>query len=599
MTSRSVGYDQVAKNLTVDFTHRYIKRFEKKDIVRLCTGWYKLFYSGSEEAIAEAERLSNVITNDERIFKLAQTPVLLTTLLLVKRRVGQLPKKRAELYGEAIKVLLETWGADVRRTAYPIDLDEARAQLAYLAHYMMFHGKPQQTIGETELKKVLFEARKSLTQFFPTASEEEVDLFIKYVEGRSELLVMRGHRQVNENSESIEKVYEFSHLTFQEYLAAYAIVNEFYPNVPEDGRISDCFVKVLEENDMREVFLLTSVLTDRRGAEYLAKKFLDRLSTIRAQRHIDRSEKSMRIVNLLMQMIADEAQLGSDMRERICKECFDDVVYGGVIDVIKAVHSSRYGTELQNVLESCNERVFAPLFKIFELRQDSEFSVFAHYFENKHSEKLIEALEILNIAAWLGKEWLGTIPDNIKAVKEDIANLCLDEDEMLAKSAFDALYFLCADDELFFSGQLLQVLLKLSDSKPGLMNFAYKFPITQDTVLHLHLHGISLSEDQKRKIEERMNQENNARFLLGYFWFGVLCGAWDIVTIIQKAQEFQSADYIDKTNLERLCDRMIDYISILHDANAISPENEDLVKEYLDELTQQKQARKKNDIFDW
>jgi len=305
MTSRSVGYEQVAKNLAVKFTHYRINFFEKEDIARLSIGWHKIFYGESKEIIAEAEKLSDVVTNNERIFELAKTPVLLTTLLLVKRWVGCLPTRRAELYGETIKVLLYTWGADVRRDTLLNLGEDALPQLAYLAYHMMFHGKPRQTIGKTELKNVLMETRKDLSQFFTTASETDVNLFIERVEGRSELLVMRGYHSLDDNTDDIEGMYEFSHLTIQEYLAAFAIKEKYYHGATQESRISNCFKDALEEKDLREVILLTSVLTDRWGAEDIANLLLDRLQDIRAHRHIDRTNRISYIINLLMQMIAD------------------------------------------------------------------------------------------------------------------------------------------------------------------------------------------------------------------------------------------------------------------------------------------------------
>ena len=103
----------------------------------------------------------------------------------------------------------------------------------------------------------------------------------------------------------------------------------------------------------------------------------------------------------------------------------------------------------------------------------------------------------------------------------------------------------------------------------------------------------------KQDIEKRMNQENSTHWILGYFWFGVLCGVWDIDTLIQKALDLQSANYVDERRLERFCNRMMDYISVLQKANGIKPENEKLINEYLEILERQKYERRKKDIFDW
>ena len=145
-----------------------------------------------------------------------------------------------------------------------------------------------------------------------------------------------------------------------------------------------------------------------------------------------------------------------------------------------AVYSSKHSNELQSVLIEYNSRVFAPLFQLIELRKNPNFSVFTYYFENTHTEKLHNALDMLDVAAWLGNDWLGTPPNNIQTIKEHIANLCSSEDDQRVKLAFGVLGFLCADDESVFSGKLLQVLLKLFDLWPQGMCITNKFPLTQD-----------------------------------------------------------------------------------------------------------------------
>ena len=600
ITSRSVGYEQVAKNLSINFTHYEIKPLNKEDITRLCIGWHKIFYRDSQEIITEAEELSETIVNTDRIFKLAQTPVLLTTLLLIKRWVGKLPEKRAGLYSEAIQVLLYTWGAAARQTDHPINLDEARPLLAYLAFCMMFQGKPQQTIGKTELKKTLFEAQKKLSHIFTTASEAEVDIFIERVENRSELLVMRGYRPLDNDSDSdeIEEVYEFSHLTIQEYLAAYAIAHEYYPGVTLGSRISDCFEGILEEKDVREVVLLTSVLTNWRGAEEIADALLNRLSDIRKQRLIDRYDRIVYIVELLMQMIADEAPLTLIFRERIYKACFVDCsINNKSINGIMAVYSSKYGEELKKVLEPLREDTWVPVFRLIELRKKPDFSVYTYYFENRHSDKLIDLIRLLENATWLGENWTGKIPENIQDIKASLVDLCASEDTQIAKTVISALYFIGESDDIIFTGELLKLLLNLFNQGSDRIRIANKFPVTQDTIIHLQ--GASIIESRKHELEKSMREENSVENLLGIFWFGILCGAWDIVTVIQMSKDFSTADYISKSDSERLCNRMKSYLSILQESNAILTENEDLVKEYLDELELQMQAKKKNDIFDW
>jgi len=597
LTSRIVGYNLIAKHLSIVFRHFEIKTFNEKDIKRLCIGWHKIFYGDSQEFIFEAEEFSERIVNDKRILNIARTPVLLTTLLLIKRWVIELPKKREVLYSEAVKVLLSTWSAAARRTPYPFDFEKTRILLAYLAHHMMLQGKPRQIIGENELKAVLLEAQRNLSRIFTSVSETEIDLFIELVKGRSELLVMKGYHSLDEDSEVLEEVFEFSHLSIQEYLAAFAIAEEYYPGVTQEIRINESFENLLEEKSLREVILLTSVL-NWRCAEGIANALLNRLSYIREQRHIDRQDRIVYIVELLMQMIADEAPLALNFRERIYKACYIDCsINNSSISGIMAVYSSRYGEELKKILEPLSDSIWVPVFQLLELRKKPEFSVYSYYFENRHSDKLLDIIRLLENAAWLGEDWTGKIPDNFQEIKESLVDLCASEDRQIAKTAFSALNFVAKSEDSIFTGKLLKILLNLFNEGGGGVRIANKFPITRDTIIHLQ--GVSIIESRKHDLEKGVCEENDVSFLLHRFWFGVLCGAWDIETVIQMAKEFSTADYISKYDSERLCERMKSYLSILKESNAILQENQYLVKDYLDELEQQIQAKKKNDIFDW
>jgi hypothetical protein len=598
MTSRISGYEHIARDLSIDFKRYRIQPFNQDDVIRLCVGLRQNIFGNTKEVTEEAQKLGYEIVNNEKIFQLAQTPVLLTTLLLINRRIGSLPIKRAALYWEAIEVLLKSWGSAVR---LPIDLTEAIPQLAYLAHHMMFHSVARQTIGETELINVLSQARKDLQECFSTTSET-VHQFIERVEDRSALLAKRGFSQKDNDSSQLEIEYEFQHLTFQEYLAAYAITRKFYPNATRESLVTDCLKNHLEKNNFKEVVLLTSVLTDKWGAEDIANALLKQLSDIREIRHVDRQNRITYITNLLMKIVADEAPLTPIMRKTIYKICFDGCPLAKTsLKGILEVYSSKYCEELQNIMKPFDEsrkvKLFVPLFNLIELHKKPNFSIFTYWFENMNSEKISETLAIFNISTWFWDDWQEDPPENIQTIKESLVNLCEGEDEQITILSFSALSSLCMDEDIIYSGKLLRRLFKLSNVWQGGMYNAIMFPVTKDTVLHIQ--GESLSSIQKGNLKKYMSEENNSYRLLGYFWFGILFGAWDLATVIQMAKELSKADYISEYRSEELFRRMHSYLSILQESNAIPPESEGLVKEYLDELEQQKQAEKKDDIFDW
>ena len=97
VTSREAGFRHVAAHLAPICTHAALSPFDEDDIRRLCVAWHREVIGDTEKVIADAERLATSIVQNDRIRRLAVNPLLLTTLLLVKRWVGALPTRRAVL----------------------------------------------------------------------------------------------------------------------------------------------------------------------------------------------------------------------------------------------------------------------------------------------------------------------------------------------------------------------------------------------------------------------------------------------------------------------------------------------------------------------
>jgi predicted NACHT family NTPase len=98
----------------------------------------------------------------------------------------------------------------------PIDQEEAIPQLAFVAFTMMKEGV--QRISSRRLGELLISARKQMPEVLGYV-KHSVPEFIQRVELRSSLMILSGH--VIEQG-TLYPMYEFRHLTFQEYLAARA-----------------------------------------------------------------------------------------------------------------------------------------------------------------------------------------------------------------------------------------------------------------------------------------------------------------------------------------------------------------------------------------
>lgn len=254
VTSREAGFRIIGGALTSQCQHFRLDDFDPADIERLTLSWHREVVGDTMQVRSDAQKLATTICANDRLQRLASNPLLLKTLLLVKRWVGQLPTKRTVLYGKAIEVLLMTWNVEGHE---PLDLDEAMPQLEYLALSMMKSGK--QTVSARELRQILSRARVEMPEVLSCA-RLSVPEFVQRVESRSSLLILSGHAMENGAAQAI---YEFRHLTFQEYLTARAVVDGHYPDRGEGEDLLTALRPHLGDENWREVVPLAAVLAGR------------------------------------------------------------------------------------------------------------------------------------------------------------------------------------------------------------------------------------------------------------------------------------------------------------------------------------------------
>lgn len=266
-TSREAGFRHVAAHLAPVCTSAMVSAFDADDIRRLSVAWHREVINDSEKVRADAENFAETIAKSDRIMLLAVNPLLLTTLLLVKRWVGRLPTRRAVLYGKAVEVLLMTWNVEGH---YPIPEEEAIPQLCYVAATMMLNGI--QKISRPRLVATLQEARRNLTTELGYV-QGTVEDFIHRVEDRSSLLMMTGYDV--EDGQLVE-FFEFRHLTFQEFLTARAMVEGWFPGRKDNDTLASVLESHFEDEKWSEVIPLAAVL-GRTATESLIERLTSHL----------------------------------------------------------------------------------------------------------------------------------------------------------------------------------------------------------------------------------------------------------------------------------------------------------------------------------
>ena len=248
VTSRIVGYIGTAR-LGEAYALTTVLDFTRQDIAQFLSVWNRLIAvaekgdNASAKAHAESQsgQLLQAIDGNPRIRELAINPLLLTVIAMVHRDRVKLPDRRAELYAEAVDVLLGKWEEAKGVKETPIlpgeqvfDTGDKRLLLQTLALHLHEQGSKEISIADL---RSLLQAEFEQLALDEHEARQAAERFLLVIEERTGLLSARG-----------EGVYAFSHLTFQEFLAALAIA-------ARDDYLAYTLGKV-PDNWWREVILL-------------------------------------------------------------------------------------------------------------------------------------------------------------------------------------------------------------------------------------------------------------------------------------------------------------------------------------------------------
>jgi hypothetical protein len=173
--------------------------FEKEQQRQFADNWF-----ASRNQPELADDFATELSRAEGLLELSRTPLMLSLLCLVYEQRNDFGENRAQLYKEAVDVLLRRW--DAKR-----DMVRQRPYSELTPHRVLdFLGRI--ALKYFEVGRYLIhrdELESDISYFFGNEIETDYGLLLNAIEAENGLLVERAHN-----------IYSFVHRTFQEYLAA-------------------------------------------------------------------------------------------------------------------------------------------------------------------------------------------------------------------------------------------------------------------------------------------------------------------------------------------------------------------------------------------
>ena len=232
------------------FDYVEVADFNEPQVQAFAEHWFKTVMGEESPGLAKAREFLGLLFLEENkpIRELAITPILLSLTCAVFHQTGKFYSKRSKLYEEGLELLLKHW--DERRG---IERDEIYRDLSV----------------ERKLELLSYLAVKKFEQpQYVLFEQAEIEGYIaKFlgIEQRDSRVVLRAieaqHGLLIERS---QKVWSFSHLTFQEYLVA-----KWFCEQADWENLATHII----ESHWKEVFLLASELSHNKSELFHVIKY--------------------------------------------------------------------------------------------------------------------------------------------------------------------------------------------------------------------------------------------------------------------------------------------------------------------------------------
>ncbi|WP_445175357.1 NACHT domain-containing protein, partial [Microcoleus sp.] len=220
------------KSLRFQFVE--VANFNKTQVQLFSEHWFKTVMRDESGGLAKAREFLEqlFLEANKPIQELTITPILLSLTCAMFHQTGKFYSKRSKLYEEGLELLLEQWDKSraIDRDEIYRDLSvERKLELLSFLAVKKFEQEQYVLFEQAEIEGYIAE--------FLGIGQRDSRSVLKAMEAQHELLIERS-----------QKVWSFSHLTFQEYLVA-----KWFCKLSELEK----FVNHITERQWKEIFFLT------------------------------------------------------------------------------------------------------------------------------------------------------------------------------------------------------------------------------------------------------------------------------------------------------------------------------------------------------
>jgi hypothetical protein len=229
------------------FDYVEVADFNESQVRSFSEHWFKTVMRDKSGGLAKAREFLEqlFLEANKPIRELAITPILLSLTCAVFHQTGKFYSKRSKLYEEGLELLLEQWdkSREIERDEIYRDLSvERKLELLSFLAVKKFEKEQYVLFEQAEIEEYIAE--------FLGIGQRDSRAVLRAMEAQHGLLIERS-----------QKVWSFSHLTFQEYCTAYSFA-KIHSRDSQDKATLQALAHHVNENQWKEVFFLTTEMLD-------------------------------------------------------------------------------------------------------------------------------------------------------------------------------------------------------------------------------------------------------------------------------------------------------------------------------------------------